>query len=224
LDARVGALLAEVDRDRTAVWVVSASGMQRLAGTFCLNDWLIRAGLLVLKAAPAAPERFDLAMVDWARTRAWSVGGKSGRIYLNVVDREPQGVVAATEYDALCAGLIEQLEALEGPDGTPPANRVVQPHACYERVEGIAPDLIVLAGGQRWRVAETVGHVADWVREADVGPEEAVSDRLGLHILAYPGAPGERNDASVYDVLPTVLQLLEISMPRGLRGSGLIAR
>ena len=59
LDDEIGIVLELIDDD-TAVLVVSDHGAQRLDGGFCVNEWLWREGLLVLKERPdEAGRRFQ---------------------------------------------------------------------------------------------------------------------------------------------------------------------
>jgi predicted AlkP superfamily phosphohydrolase/phosphomutase len=53
--------------------------------------------------------------VDWSKTQAYSLGNV-GQIFVNVRDREPQGVVApGAEYEALRDEIIARLEELRNP-------------------------------------------------------------------------------------------------------------
>src|SRR5690606_3367353 len=92
LDEEIGRLLELVDDD-TAIAIVSDHGAQRLDGGFCVNEWLIRQGLLVLNEYPAEITPFSKLDVDWSRTRVWSEGGYYARVFFNVRGREPQGVI-----------------------------------------------------------------------------------------------------------------------------------
>ncbi len=53
LDGRIGALL-EVVPDDTVLLAVSDHGAKRMKGAFCVNEWLIEQGDLVLKEPPGA--------------------------------------------------------------------------------------------------------------------------------------------------------------------------
>ena len=100
LDHQIGQVLAQLDSD-TAVLVMSDHGARRLDGGFCVNEWLVREGLLVLKEYPTTVTPFEKLKVDWAATRAWSEGGYYARIFLNVAGREPEGRIggSAEEYE-----------------------------------------------------------------------------------------------------------------------------
>ena len=74
LDHEIGRCLELLDDD-TVVAVVSDHGAQRLDGGFCVNEWLIRQGLLVLNNYPTEVTPFGRLSVDWSKTTAWSEGG-----------------------------------------------------------------------------------------------------------------------------------------------------
>jgi len=218
LDALIGGLLAELDLKRTAVWVVSDHGSKRLEGGVCFNDWLIREGLLVMKEPVTEAKPFRLEDVDWSRTQVWGEGGYYGRCFINVAGREPTGTVPQLRYEALRDELIAKLEE-------PPLNaRAYKPEAIYETVNGIPPDLIVIFDDLRWRSVGTVGNADIFTRDNDTGPDDANHSQQGLHILCHPSVHGGRRDASIYDVMPTILRMMGQPVPAGLRGTDLTER
>ena len=222
IDREIGDLLGVLDMERTAVWVVSDHGAKRLDGGFCLNDWLIREGLLAMKTPVSQRRRFDLADVDWSRTKVWGEGGYCARCFVNRADREPHGIVTADEYEPLRNRLIAGLEALTGPDGRPMGNRVYKPEKLYENLNGVPPDLLVLFGDMHWRSIGSIGNPDLCSVEEDAGPDGANHALQGMYILAHPSLPRRRQDTSLYDVAPTTLELLGVPVPRGLRGRSLL--
>ncbi|MBK8913900.1 MAG: alkaline phosphatase family protein [Phycisphaerales bacterium] len=222
LDRRIGALLAPLDPARSAVWVVSDHGAKRMDGGLCFNDWLIREGYLVMKPGATGKRRFDVNEVDWSRTRAWGEGGYYGRLFINRAGREPSGVVPADQYEALRAELIRKLEALPDHHGRPMGTRVYRPEDVYRRVNGVPPDLIVIFGDLHWRSVGTIGNPDIYTFENDTGPDDANHAQMGMHILCAPGVPAGRLDASLYDVAPTILTMLDLPQPEGLRGRSLV--
>ena len=89
VDQEIGNLLELLDED-TNILVVSDHGAQRLEGGFCVNEWLVREGLLVLKEPVTKPTPFSPSLVDWEHTRVWSEGGYYARVFFNVAGREPK--------------------------------------------------------------------------------------------------------------------------------------
>ena len=224
IDRQIGELLGALDLEHTAVWVVSDHGAKRLDGGFCLNDWLIRAGLLTMKTPLSGVRRFELADVDWSQTKVWGDGGYYGQCFINRADREPQGTVPAEAYTEFRDGLIARLEALPDAEGRLLGNRAYKPEELFAATAGVPPDLIVLFGDLYWRSVGSIGHSELCIHESETGSDDANHALDGLYILSHPLLKPRLQDATLYDVTPTTLQLLGIPVPRGLRGHALIAR
>jgi predicted AlkP superfamily phosphohydrolase/phosphomutase len=222
IDRQIGELLELLEPEHTAIWVVSDHGAQRMEGGVCFNDWLIREGLLTLKTPVGGQRRFDLADVDWSRTKVWGEGGYYGRCFINRAGREPHGIVSDSEYERLRDELTAKLMALPDDHGRPLGTRVHKPEDLYDTVNGFPPDLIVLFGNLRWRSVGSVGHPDLYTYENDTGPDDANHAQQGLYILSHPNLPTRQWDASIYDVMPTSLKLLGLPLPRGLRGKSLV--
>jgi predicted AlkP superfamily phosphohydrolase/phosphomutase len=220
VDRQVGALLAQCS-DQTSVLVVSDHGARPLMGGICLNEWLWQQGYLKLKSVPSQPTPLDQVEVDWSQTKAWGAGGYYGRVFLNVQGREPQGVIPLADYEQERSRLAEQLAEIPGPDGQPLGSRVFKPQQIYQKVRGIAPDLIVYFGDLAWRSVGTVGGGEIYTAENDTGPDDANHAQYGLMIFYDPQQPmsGQRlESAQIYDILPTLLTRYDITAPAGLRG------
>ncbi|MBM3295410.1 MAG: nucleotide pyrophosphatase, partial [Candidatus Aminicenantes bacterium] len=126
LDRKIGALLEKAGGD-TLVLVVSDHGAKRMKGAFCVNEWLVAEGDLVLKESPGRGASLEKTAVDWPRTRAWGWGGYYARIFLNVEGREPQGVIKAADYEKEREALAEKLRRVRGPHGEPWDTLVIKP-------------------------------------------------------------------------------------------------
>ncbi|HEY3050586.1 MAG TPA: alkaline phosphatase family protein [Gaiellaceae bacterium] len=222
LDERIARLLRFADED-TAVLVVSDHGAKRIDGGICVNEWLRREGYLVLKEAPAEPTRFTPDMVDWARTAAWGEGGYYARISLNVAGREPEGTVAANDYDALREELKAGLEALGDDKGRPIGTVVHRPEDLYPEQRGIPPDLLVYFGDLFWRSIGQVGMGAVHVFENDTGPDDANHASEGLYLIAARGIEsGAGEERDLRDIAPTLLTLLGEPVPAEMEGRSLV--
>ncbi|MFC5719519.1 alkaline phosphatase family protein [Streptomyces gamaensis] len=217
LDRHLGAFL-ECLPEQTAVLVVSDHGAQPMTGGFCINEWLRREGLLTLAQEVAGPTPMSKAKVDWRRTVAWAEGGYYGRVFLNVEGREPQGIVPAAEYEDTRARIAAALEALPDPEGRPMGTRALRPGELYPEVRGIAPDLLVYVGDLRWRALATLGLGQGlYTTENDTGPDHANHGDTGILALSGPGiGPGRAEGLSLYDVAPTLRELL--GLPRDPAG------
>lgn len=219
LDALLGEALARVDPDDT-VLVVSDHGARRLEGGIRINEWLIRNGYLVLREPPPSPTSLKPSMVDWARTTAWAAGGYYGRVFLNVAGREPQGIVAPSDYDSVRSRLAGELEAITDDAGQPLQNTAHRPEDLYPEREGLPPDLIVYFGDLAWRAIGQVGtDGALHTFENDTGPDHANHAQHGVFVMRDPS--GRRGDAGVVDILdvaPTIYDALQLTPPPGLTG------
>ncbi|MGQ9684271.1 MAG: alkaline phosphatase family protein [Anaerolineae bacterium] len=214
LDAQIGEMLSLAPDDTTVI-VLSDHGAKAMAGGFCLNEWLIREGYLVLSQQPEGIVPLSRCHVDWSRTRAWGAGGYYGRVFLNVQGREPQGIIAPQEYEAVLRELVTRLEATIDPKGNPLDTRAFRPQQLYRRVNGISPDLIVYFGDLAWRSVGTLGHGSVHTFENDIGPDDANHAQRGLYIISGRGVGRSRGQVqrTWQAVAPTVLEALGLQAP-----------
>ena len=202
LDGYLGELRGMLDEETTMV-VASDHGFTSLDHEVKCNVWLEREGWLSFDG-----DDHD-GLGDIADdTRAYSL--IPGRFYLNLEGREPRGSVPQDDYESVRAELKADLEGLEGPDGRPVAERVV---TCEDAFRGdhedIAPDLVVIPNDgfdlkSGFRGGEKV---------FDTGP------RNGMHsfenaCLFVDDAAATIDDADLYDIPPTILDLLDIEIDR----------
>jgi predicted AlkP superfamily phosphohydrolase/phosphomutase len=224
LDEEIGSLL-ELLTDDTMVLVVSDHGARRLDGGFCVNEWLIRQGLLVLNRYPEKVTPFSQLDVNWERTRVWSEGGYYARVFFNVKGREPRGVIERSEYERFRDELKTLFEATTGPEGKPLGTLVFKPEEVYRAVRRVAPDLIVHFGGLAWRSVGGVGYPALHVRENDTGPDDCNHAQHGAFILAASNNPlqGEVEGAHLLDIAPTLLEMGGFDVPASMQGRSIVA-
>jgi len=166
----------------------------------------------------------SFADVDWARTKAFSMGN-FGQVYLNVQGQRPQGIVTADEYEALRDQIAEAALALRDPvDGS----RVVQ--QVYKREEifhGASidrmPDLLLHTDRARY---VSFGH-------ADFGSNRVIEPSVGqtghhhmVGVLALNGPevrPGlVMEEASILDLAPTILHYMGLAVPDYMDGEVLV--
>jgi predicted AlkP superfamily phosphohydrolase/phosphomutase len=222
LDSKIGELLSLVSRD-TDVLIVSDHGAKRMKGAFCVNQWLADEGYLHFRSQPKGVTEIEKADIDWSRTIAWGWGGYYARIFINLEDREPHGIVKKRDYDKVRDELTEALRGIRGSDGERWDTKVFRPEEIYRELRWDPPDLLVYFDDLFWRAAGTVGHGMNYLPENDTGPDDAVHDYDGIFIYwssEYVGGPKD-GVASIYDVAPTLLSLFRIKPPANLRGNSL---
>ena len=219
VDGLIGELLSNVDQD-TTVLVVSDHGAKSMKGAFCINEWLIEQGDLVVKEKPQSPISFDKVDVDWSRTKAWGWGGYYARIFLNVEGREAQGVIKIEDYRSEREALIERLATIKGPDGEDWNTKIIKPQKYFQELNGDYPDLMIYFDDLYWRSAGTLGHGTKYLLENDTGPDDAVHAQDGIFILYDPkNRTSVRKDASILDIAPTILDEMGLAVPEDMRGN-----
>jgi predicted AlkP superfamily phosphohydrolase/phosphomutase len=219
LDREVGALLETLPDDAVTI-LMSDHGARPMKGGICFNDWLAEKGYLALTEPVSEITPIAKAPIDWSRTSAWGDGGYYGRLFLNVLGREPNGVVEPARYEDVRGELIDALEAMPGPDGESLGTKVFKPEDVYPEVRGVAPDLIVYFGDLDWRSVGTIGNPSVYTHENDTGPDGANHDQTGVFVLS--NLPGQRvgraEGLRLVDVGPTILSLYGIEAPEDAIG------
>ena len=220
IDAQLGELL-HLAGDDVTVMVVSDHGGKAMRGSLSLNDWLIREGYLTLKEPLSGLSRFSEDMVDWSRTVAWSWGGYYARIFLNLAEREPEGIIPPDEYEKVRDELVERITAIPDDKGQPMQTKVLKPQDIFtgSHVDE-APDLFVYFDDLNWRAGQDVGNPSPYSFETEIGPDDSVHDYHGIFVMS-PGptqAVGPRETLSILDVAPTVMEIMGLPMPAEMEG------
>jgi len=223
IDREIGLTLESVDA-KTTVALVSDHGAKRIDGGFCVNEWLIERGDLVLKKTPAGVSDLDLRTVDWSQTRAWGEGGYYARIFLNVQAREPSGIVGKNDYERTRDEIADAIESVPGPDGRQLKTVAHRPDRIYRNLLGHPPDLIVHLDDLYLRSIGSVGHERLFIEGNDAGPDDANHAQEGIFVLAGPGIePAHHDGINILDVAPTLLHRMGLESPGDLQGTDILA-
>ncbi len=202
VDDYLGRLRETLDDDVTMV-VASDHGFTTLNYEVHFNAWLEREGWLSYEDDDHE-ELGDIA----DETRAYSL--IPGRFYVNLEGREPRGSVPEEDYEAVRGELRDALESLEGPDGRPVVDRVVTSEEAFRGDHAdIAPDLVAIPNHGFDLKAGFKGHDEVF----DTGP------RNGMHsfdnaTLLVDDPDARIEDADLFDVAPTVLDLMDVEVDR----------
>ncbi len=202
LDRYLGELKELLD-DETTMVVASDHGFTTLNHEVKCNVWLAENGWLSFEDS----DHDSLSDIS-EETRAYSL--IPGRFYINLEGREPRGSVPEEEYQSVRDELKAELEAFEGPDGKAVADRVVTKEDAFRgEHDEIAPDLIVIPNdGFDLKSGFRGG-----------GSVFATGPRNGMHSFENASLfiDDERatiEDADLYDIAPTILELLDIDVTR----------
>lgn len=228
LDQKIGELLQKVDDKDCLVMILSDHGAKRMDGGFCLNEWLIREGLLTLKKPVDHVTALTPEMIDWKKTRAWGHGGYYGRLFLNVKGREPEGLIPMHRYEYVRNGLIKKLRALKDEKGNTLHTKALKPNHLYHQMRNIPPDLILYFGNLFWRAIGGVGYNKLYVYENDAGPDGANHDFHGIFIASplhvrkkLQNAGQEIKRLSLLDITPALLRYYGIRPSSQMKGKAL---
>jgi predicted AlkP superfamily phosphohydrolase/phosphomutase len=202
VDRYVGEIRDMLPEDVTLV-VASDHGFTSLDYEVHCNTWLEQNGWLSYES----DDHESLSDVA-SDARAYSL--IPGRFYVNLEGREPRGSVPQSEYEAVRDELKADLEAMEAPDGRAVCERVVPKEEAFRGAhDDIAPDLVAIPNHGFDLKSGFKGH-------DDVfghGP------RNGMHSFdnatLYVDDPDVVvDDADLFDIAPTILELMEVDYER----------
>lgn len=172
--------------------------------------------------------RFFLSLddVDWKRSKVYSMGN-FGQLYINLMGREPQGLVSpGAEYEELLQELQQKLMDLVDPDdGTPVIERIIRREEVYEGPHAEhAPDLMFFTRNMEYKAMGLSDFSSSKVFEPIYGTTG--HHRMnGLLICHKPGVfmkGKEILDARIQDLVPTILYLMDQAIPRDMDGEVLL--
>ena len=203
-----------------------------------VQEWLMRSPLKQLAANLEARSRFG--MIDWEKTQAFSEElNYAPSIRINPEARRPKGIVKESEYESLCAEIIQKLGDFKDPfTGEKIVKRV---HRREELYSGPfvpeAPDLIVeleLDNGYSYSCLKTspsenpppLRKMERWEHIGAKGRSMNGSHRPeGIFILKGEGVKSGSwlEEAEIIDITPTLYYLLDVEIFKDIDGSVLIS-
>jgi predicted AlkP superfamily phosphohydrolase/phosphomutase len=229
-DDLVGRLRAKLPPE-TVFMVMSDHGFHSFRRCVNLNTWLVQNGYMMARGEAGGEKRLvDLfgkgqffEGVDWSRTRAYALG--LGQIYLNLRGRESRGCVSpGKESRQLQEELRRKLMALTDPDtGERVFGGIYLRDEIYSGEYLIhAPDLQVgFNDGYRVGWQDTLGAIRPAVIENNTkrwsGDHCGSAKEISGGVL-FVNRPLARHDPHIMDVAPTILQTLDVPLPKGLDG------
>lgn len=222
MDDLVGRTMQQVD-DESVLFVMSDHGFNPFRCGVDLNAWLEQNGYLV--TLPDSKPGSYLSAIDWSKTRAYAVG--LAGLFINLKDREENGIVTEEEEEPLKKEIAAKLEQLVDPKtGERVINKV---YNCKEAYRGpyihAAFDLTVgYCRGYRVSWESATGKVTDQILH------ENVKAWSGDHCIDPVLIPGvlfsnrklKTETPDIRDVGPTALELFGVPKPAYMEGSSLL--
>jgi predicted AlkP superfamily phosphohydrolase/phosphomutase len=213
IDSSIGEFFEQLPGDCIFV-VLSSHGfcMDSMAREDLVCEMLIRMGMSVsrLNQIDYAPYVPGLTL-DMARSRAFCLPTDlQGYIRINLRGREPAGIVAESEYDAICRELESEFLAFRHRDtGAPVVKEVVRVHDLFKGpLADDLPDLSVI-----WNA----DHIVEEIESPKCGVIRCAPDLsagggnhrgTGFMLVSGPDVGGGRFAGSILDVAPTLCALL----------------
>lgn len=222
IDEGIGKAMEHIDED-TLFMVISDHGFVPFRRQFNLNSWLLERGYTSLK------NRFDrdgasfFENTDWTGTQAYGLGINS--LYLNQKGREHDGIVEpGDDFESLRSEIIDGLHAARDPEtGERIVRGAYRPEEIYSGPHTAeAPDIVV---------CYEKNYRASWDTILGAYPRETVLDNLdpwsGDHCM-HPDflagvffcnrAPTAESSPNLWDLAPSILDLLDIEVPGEMTG------
>ncbi len=165
--------------------------------------------------------------VDWSRSSAYSFGRHYGSLFLNMKGREPHGSVAPADYERTRDEIAEKLLAWRDPElGRPLISRAIRREEIWHgpRIDE-APDLILLPAddGDIFYGLSDFGSSRIWdetYRYSGMHRDNGLLVAAGPNVRRPDAAsvPAAFPEASIIDLAPTILYLLDQEIPDDMDG------
>ncbi|NIO04098.1 MAG: hypothetical protein GTN74_05635 [Proteobacteria bacterium] len=216
MDANLGEMRSGLDDD-IALLVYSPYSIGRREGQINLNEWLIHNGDMTLHEYPKKPTAFENLDVDWSKTKCWSMGN-SGRVFVNLKGREPQGIVEYGQYDRLLDDLRERLSRIHDENGSPLQIQTFKREEIHSgKYEEYGPDMFVHINRPQWNANELVGYGFGLTCASgqDEGLDGHWNGLYGYFCMSGSKVParGELKQISVLSIPPTIMEVLGLEIP-----------
>ena len=111
VDTRISRILERVDLSETLVCLVSDHGFSSLERNPYIKHHLAKAGLLSFNL----DTKTGAMKVDWSNTKCFPLEPGHAHIFVNLIGRDPQGVVAPEDYEKVQEEIIDVLLSLRDP-------------------------------------------------------------------------------------------------------------
>jgi predicted AlkP superfamily phosphohydrolase/phosphomutase len=160
----------------------------------------------------------SFANVDWARTKAYSIGGQ---IFLNVKDREPEGIIDPKEYYKVRNCIINKLYKLKDPEtGADVIGKVLKKEEIYfGECVNAAADLIPLPKDEKYVIFS----------EHEFGAKSPIGRSFGISgwhrmngIFVMTGKNIKKGvkipSRNIIDIAPTIFFIMNLPIPKDIDG------
>jgi predicted AlkP superfamily phosphohydrolase/phosphomutase len=226
MDATVADVLSRLRSDDTLL-ILSDHGFHGYRRGLHVNQWLLREGLLVLKAGAKSSGKDFFLDVDFDRTKAYALG--TGQLYLNRQGREPKGIVTEAETPALLERIRTGLLALRDSEreNAQVVSRVYVGAEVYTGPRAADRPDLQIAFAEHYRTSwETIlgGVPAELFADNPKkwSGDHAASDVADTDGILIGNRPLARADAAIVDLAPTAVSFFGKPLPSHYQGKPLL--
>jgi predicted AlkP superfamily phosphohydrolase/phosphomutase len=170
------------------------------------------------RAARRAKTR-TFAAIDWTRTKAFASPIPQQGVFVNLERRERFGIVPEGDLEHLKDELAARFEALTDPGGRPVTSKVWRSEEVFwgNATRG-APDILPVLRDHRYELDDELFHKEPFTDVS--GLPRGVHHPDGIVVVSGPAAASRGGlEASVMDVMPTLLYMGGLKVPEGLDGA-----
>jgi len=234
VDKELARMLKELPKD-IYFMMISDHGWGAVKKDFQPNSWLMDLGLLKVKPEVEGQKRvYDFEDIDWSQTRAytsWNPG-----IFINLKNREPQGIVEYSEYEKLRDFIIAELKKIKDPEGQQYTNIADRVENIYKGDYGWYAGDVQFCGYRDSSGIKVPGRPNDGLYQINFsgfGKDGEIWDDPRRHFTGYHGnaltsflavGPGikKNNDVSkgghMMNVMPTIMHMYGLVPPPNFEG------
>jgi predicted AlkP superfamily phosphohydrolase/phosphomutase len=169
---------------------------------------------LPMKLKRALPDT-DLD-IDWQKTQAYVFSITSGGIRLNVKGRDRRGMIDPEDYEAVRSSIIRELQKIKEPSGKQLfPNILTKEEVCGTFLHQHIPDIFIQSPGTSLDTKFSNG-ILKYSNHYGAHHEDGIFMGYGPGFIK-----GKRVNAHLVDIAPTVLSLLDVSIPEVMDGSNI---
>ena len=220
MDEAIGKVMERVGPD-TPIMIMSDHGFSPYETKVHLNTWLAERGYLALREDGSRGEG-ALGHIDWSQTQAYALG--LNQVFFNVRGREPEGVVDPEEIPVLAQRLSRELTTWIDPTaGQKVVTRV------FPVEKGNYPDRkpdLLIGFNRTYRSSDTsaTGQVGQETLSpnTDKWSGDHCMDPIHVPGVLLTTFPINRQEASLIDLAPTILQYFGVAQGPDFQGTSLI--
>lgn len=234
VDKELARILKELPKDAYFM-MISDHGWGPVKKDFQPNSWLMELGLLYVKPEVEGQKRvYDYDDIDWSRTKAYS--GWNPGIFINLKNREPNGIVDYSEYEKLRDYIIDEIKKVKDPEGQPWTHIADRVENIYKGDYGWYAGDVQFCGYRDSSGIKVPGKKNDGLYQINFGGfgrDNAIWDQPRRHFTGFHGnalttfiavGPGIRknNDVSkdghMLNVMPTIMHMYGLTPPPNFEG------